>query len=42
MDKSHSVYLSDTATINEHTILALEQLSQAVMDLVDSTFDNQI
>ena len=42
MGKSYRVYLRDTNTINEQHNLALEESSQAVMDLIDSNIDNQM
>ena len=36
------MYLRDTNKINEQHNLALEESSQAVMDLIDSNINNQI
>jgi hypothetical protein len=42
MGESYRVYLRDTNTINEQHNSALEESSQAVMDLIDSDIDNQM
>jgi hypothetical protein len=42
MGESYRVYLRDTDKINEQHNLALEESSQAVMDLIDSNIDNQM
>ena len=42
MGEPYCVYLRDTKKINEQHNLALEESSQAVMDLIDSDIDNQM
>ena len=42
MGKYYRVYLRDINKINKQSNLALKESSQAVMDVNDSTADNQI
>jgi hypothetical protein len=39
---SYCVYLRDTNNIIEHLNLAIEESYQAVMDLIESTIDNDM